>query len=777
MKVVRSALVLVCVAALAQSAFAAGMLIPKDRSIPPLAIRSHRVSVVIRDQVATTKVEQVFQNSTSRDLEATYIFPIPKDASITEFALYIKGERVPGELLTREKAREIYTDIVRRMRDPALLEYMGSQLFQVKVYPVPARDRQKIELQFSQLLPRDGELSRYEYPLKTSGEAARTLEDFSVAVDLTSKETLTNIYSPTHKVGITRKDDHHAIIGFEQDTSLLERDFVLYYAVSTKDLGLNLITYRPDAEKPGYCMLLISPREEMEEEKVLPRDITFVFDTSGSMRGEKIEQARAALRYCVQGLKDEDRFNVIAFSTTTEPFKEAPVEASDPNVAEALLYIGKMEARGGTDINSALAKALSHTPTEGRPHTVLFLTDGRPTVGVTEVADILKNVGEANTRESRIFVFGVGDDVNTHLLDKVSGGNRGLSEYVRPEEDIEVKVSSLFDKIRRPVLTDVEVDVEKVAVRDHYPVELGDLFAGTQLTLLGRYEKPGDSRIRLSGKAGGEEKTFEYEGTFVEKDVGHQFVAHLWATRKIGYLLDQIRLHGESKELRDEVVALSTEFGIPTPYTSYLALPEAERGRYLSERPRILGRTHLRARGTELPARAGVPTTTVYPDNWKELTRRREELLSATERKAGEAGEVTDFAGPVFDLESDTDSAGGFAFEDETGEEAVEAARSIADLKRAERPEGLAVKKVGERTFEYWTGFWVDRAYRSDMATVEVTYLSDAYFKVLAASPELKDVFALGDRIVVVLGEKALVIQAEGKDDLTDEEVADLLGR
>ncbi|MCK4300508.1 MAG: hypothetical protein KAX80_13280, partial [Planctomycetes bacterium] len=220
MKVVRSALVLVCVAALARSALGAGMLIPKDRSIPPLAIRSHRVSVVIRDQVAVTKVEQVFQNSTSHDLEATYIFPIPKDASITEFALYIKGERVPGELLPKEKAREIYLDIVRRMRDPALLEYLDSQLFRVKVYPVLARDRQKIELQFSQLLPRDGELNRYEYPLRTSGEAARTLEDFSVAVDLTSQEALTNIYSPTHKVGITRAHavgtrDHHAIVGFE----------------------------------------------------------------------------------------------------------------------------------------------------------------------------------------------------------------------------------------------------------------------------------------------------------------------------------------------------------------------------------------------------------------------------------------------------------------------------------------------------------------------------------------------------------------------------------
>jgi Ca-activated chloride channel family protein len=767
MRVLRWSGVLVAVLALAQATFAAGMLIPKDRDVPPLAIKSHRVSVTISDQVAVTKVEQVFENSTSRDLEATYIFPVPKGASISDFALYIGGKRVPGELLPREKAREIYTDIVRRMRDPALLEYMDSQLFQVKVYPVPANGRQKLELQFTQLLPREGELSCYEYPLKTTGEAARTLEDFSVAVDLTAKETLTNIYSPTHNVGVTRKDDHHAVIGFEQDRALLDRDFVLYYAVSAKDLGLNLITYRPDPQKPGYFMMLISPREEMSEEKVLPRDMTFVFDTSGSMQGEKIQQARAALRYCVQGLKPEDRFNIIAFSTTTDPFQDGLVEASDKNVKAALSYIDKLEARGGTDINSALTQALAVKGSEERPATILFMTDGRPTVGVTEPEEILKNVRGANKAETRIFVFGVGDDVNTHLLDRVSGENKGLSDYVRPNEDIEVKVSSLFNKIRKPVLADVKLAVDKVTIRDCYPTELGDLFAGTELTLLGRYDKPGDALIRLTGTARAEKKSFDYEGTFAEKDVEHQFVAHLWATRKIGYLLDQVRLHGESKELRDEVVALSTEFGIPTPYTSYLALPDAERGRYLPT-------TVLRSRGgdiTGLPAPA--TAAPAAPSTSFSEARRQREAGAAPGAMAGGGGG----GGRAAAVDEQIRTYRDHYLANQTGAEAVEAAKDIAELKRAERPTGLAVKKVGERTFEYWSGFWVDRAYKTDMPTVEVKYLSDAYFKVLAAAPELKDVFALGDRVVVVLKGKALVIQAEGKQDMSDKDVADLLGR
>ncbi len=779
MKPLRWMLVLLCVLAVAPSAWGAGMLVPTDPKVPPLAIKSHRVTVTIGDQVATTKVEQVFQNSTSRDLEATYIFPVPKGATISDFALYIQGERVQGQLLAKEEARAIYTDIVRRMRDPALLEYMDSQLFQVKVYPVPARDRQKIDLEYVQQIPRDGELNRYEYPLKTSGKAAQTLEDFSVAVDLTSTEAITNVYSPTHKVGVSRKDDHHATIGFEEDRAVLDRDFVLYYAVSKKDLGLNLVTYRPDAEKPGYFMLLISPREEMEEEKVLPRDITFVFDTSGSMRGEKIEQARAALRYCVQGLKEEDRFNVIAFSTAPEPFRNELLAANEENVQAALKYIDSLEARGSTDINAALTEALSYETEEDRPYTILFLTDGRPTAGTTDINEIVENVGKANQAKSRLFVFGVGDDVNTHLLDKLSGENRGLSEYVRPQEDIELKVSSLFDKIRKPVLADVKLEVPKVTIRDHYPIELGDLFAGTQLTLLGRYGEPGDSAIRLTGKARGEEKTFEYEGTFVEKDVEHQFVANLWASRKIGYLLDQIRLHGESKELREEVVALATEFGIPTPYTSYLALPDAERRRYLGDRPALSlppvtnrftgGGTAGRGRADRLrQEELGRRGTEVRRFSWTEAGRVREEL---SRQGDGEPPRL-----PAAQPEA-ADSIGGFDFAQEaTGEKAVEVAKSISELKRAERPEGLAVKKVGERTFEHWMGFWVDRAYGEKMPTVEVKYLSDAYFKLLAAEPELKDVFALGERVVVVIDGKALVIQDEGKEQLTDEEVAELLG-
>jgi len=762
MKPLRCMLVLVAVSLLAGYTQAAGMLVPTDRSIQPLAIKSHRVSVTISDQVATTRVVQVFQNSTSRDLEATYIFPIPKGSSITEFALYIDGKRVEGELLPKDRAREIYTDIVRRMRDPALLEYLDSQLFQVKVYPVPANGRQKLELQFTQLLPRDGELNRYEYPLKTSGKAARTLEDFSVAVDLSSRETLASVYSPSHKVGITRKDDHHAVIGFEQDKSLLDRDFVLYYAVSGKDLGLALITYRPDPTEPGYFMMLISPRGEMEEEKVLPRDITFVFDTSGSMQGKKIEQARSALRYCIQGLKDSDRFNIIAFSTTTEPFRDGLVEATDANIAEALLYVGKLAARGGTDINSALTQALSYETTEDRPYTVLFLTDGRPTVGVTEITDILKNVAEANTTRTRIFVFGVGNDVNTHLLDKISGANQGLSEYLSLQEDIELKVSSLFDKIRKPVLTHVKLEVPDVLIRDHYPSEPGDLFAGTQLTLLGRYQEPGDSLIRLTGSAGGRQKTFEYEGTFAEKDVEHRFVARLWATRKIGYLLDQVRLHGESNELRDEVVALSTEFGIPTPYTSYLALPEAERRRYLGRgRGGVMATTAVR--GAEAPAAAPAQA-----DTWSELRRRqgRQSGVGAPDAATSRLG---------VGAGGGRDTGIGFSFE-ESGERAVEVAKSISELKLAERAEGLAVKKVGERTFEYVQGFWVDRAYKAGMPTVEVQYLSEAYFKILEAEPQLKDVFVLGEKLVIVVGRKALVIQNEGRARMTDKEVAELLG-
>jgi Ca-activated chloride channel family protein len=212
-------------------AFSAGMLIPKDESLPPLGIEYLRVNAKITEGAAETHVEQAFRNATGRDLEANYVFPLPKGAAIKEFAMYIGGKRMTAELLEAGKAKKIYQDIVRRAKDPALLEYLGGQVFRVNVYPVPAKGLQKIELDYSQAVEFDAGLRRYVFPLRVGEKFSRTLKDFSVAARIESAVPIKTIYSPSHVVSISRKGDNEAVVGFEEERVMLDRDFSLYYSL------------------------------------------------------------------------------------------------------------------------------------------------------------------------------------------------------------------------------------------------------------------------------------------------------------------------------------------------------------------------------------------------------------------------------------------------------------------------------------------------------------------------------------------------------------------
>ncbi|HUS45177.1 MAG TPA: VIT domain-containing protein, partial [Phycisphaerae bacterium] len=419
---------LVLVAAIGSQAQGAGLLLPKDESLPPLAVKYLRVDAAIDNQVATTRVVQEFQNSTDADLECTYIFPLPKGAAVRDFAMYIGGKRVKGELLEKEKARKVYEEIVRRMKDPGLLEYMDGTLLRLRIYPVPARGTQKVELEYTEVVPVDDGLAEYVFPLRTGEKASRTLDDFTVAVRIKSATPIKSVYSPTHEVGVSRPSDHEAVAGVETREAVLDRDFHLFYTLSKKAFGLHLMTYRPNPDEPGLFLILISPAVEIDADRRVPRDVAFVLDTSGSMKGEKIEQAKKALAFCIGKLAAADRFAIVQFSTIAQAFGEEGrwTRAGDEHKRAARDWVGGFEAAGGTNIGEALERVFALPVDEARPATVLFLTDGRPTVNVTDIEALSKFVKDNNKRNLRVFTFGVGDDVNTHLLDRMSDETGGL---------------------------------------------------------------------------------------------------------------------------------------------------------------------------------------------------------------------------------------------------------------------------------------------------------------------------------------------------------------
>ena len=551
---------------------------PRFYEFAPLEVTWHHVRVKIDGQIATTSVDEDFYNPNPQRLEGTYLFPVPAGAQIDKFTMDIGGRQVPAELLPADKARSIYEGIVRKMRDPALLEYADRDVFRVRIYPIEPNGHKRITLSYTQVLKADAGLVSYVYPLNTEKFSASPVKDVSVQVELQSDRPLKTIYSPSHAVEIKRQGPNCATVGYEAADVLPDTDFALYFAPEPDELGVNLMAHKT-GDDDGYFLLLASPGLGEKETDVMPKDVAFVLDTSGSMAGRKIEQAKQALQFCVASLNDNDRFQLIRFSTDVQPLFEKLVPASQGNRQKAADFIKDLEASGATAIDDALQAALALRPDDSaRPFVVVFLTDGMPTIGTTDDGQIIADVKAAAKGRARIFCFGLGDDVNTHLLDQIAEETRAFAQYVLPEEDLELKVSTFFSKIKDPVLANPTIHFNgDVRVASLYPAPLPDLFRNDQLVLAGRYTGHGDASVVLEGTVNGAKRQFTYPVNFPNTDDKHEFIPRLWATRRVGYLLDQIRLHGENDELRDEVTRLARQFSIVTPYTAYLIVEDEDR--------------------------------------------------------------------------------------------------------------------------------------------------------------------------------------------------------
>jgi Ca-activated chloride channel family protein len=797
----RAIVALAAVLVAAGAAEARGLVIPVEKSVPPLAMLRHRVEVTIDDQVAVTRLIQTFRNHTNRPLEATYVFPVPKGATVTEFAMWVDGKRVKGELVDAARARQVYTDIVRRTEDPGLLEYLGQDLLRIQVFPVPAKGDQTVEVAYTSVATKDHDLVEYTYPLKTDGKATSTLEEFSLKLTLKSQHPIINIYSPTHAITVTRPGDTEAVVSFEKQQALLDRDFTLYYALGGPAVGLTALTHRPVTGEDGYFLLLVSPRPELSKGQRVPRDVVFVLDTSGSMREDgKLEQAKKALKHGLDGLAEGDRFALIAFATTVNRYRDGLVPVGPEYLAEAKKWVDRLEPTGGTAIDDALKAALELRPaTEGRTFTVVFFTDGKPTIGETNADKILANVVQRNTANTRIFTFGVGHDLNATLLDQVAERSRALSTYVRPDEDLEAKVASFFEKISHPVLADLKLSAgPEVSLVEVYPPRLPDLFHGQQLVVLGRYHGAGKAAVKLTGRVGTEVQEFTYAVEFPGKADGKAFVEELWARRKVGYLLEQIRLNGEKKELVDEVVALAKRYGIATPYTSYLVVPDAPvpvAGGPGGPRPQPgMGGPAPAPDALRPGALPGLPPGSGpgrVVDLAKQVQTRPGELADNRSKFEGRRYAELPSGGsgyrPLEEAKAQKEAYDNALrairerqyHQLHTDKLGVDLSVQMNNLKNQSRLQNTAQRRVGDRNCLEFGGVWIDEGFDPKMEVVVVKAQSAAYFRILEKHPEVKDVFKLGNYLVwVTPSGKALVIDAnDGKDTLTDAEIDALFAK
>lgn len=726
-----------CVILLCSSnSFAIGLLLPTEHGLKPLSIKYHRVNVSIKNGTAVTTVKQSFQNHTHRILEGTFYFPLPPGATISDFALYMNGKRVQGSVLERQKARRIYESIVRRMKDPGLIEYLNRQLFQARIYPIPANGEMKVDIAFTQVLPFNDGLYEYSYPMRTPGSVVTALKEFTLHTTIASNVPIKTVYSPSHRVYIKKKGDHNAIASFEEGNIAFNKDFTLYYAVSKKSIGLNLLTYRPDGEA-GYFLLMASPKSKLRDTEIIGKGVVFVIDTSGSMSGEKMKRAKAALIYCLKKLNSKDWFNIVRFSSDVERFEKWQVPANSHNIKRALKFVNQLEAGGATAFDDALKSALQ---VKGkRPHIIMFLTDGRPTIGETREQEIVANAAKGNSAKANVFFFGIGDDINTHLMDRIAGDNRGFTTYLKPTQDIERRVASFYNKISFPVMTGLSLSFGSAKTYAMVPQRLPDLFKGSQLILFGRYRNDGHSSISLSGTVSGEKKTFTFEGAFPKSSTKNEFIAKLWAYRHIAFLLDQIRLKGENQELKKEVVQLAKRFGIVTPYTSYLVVEERDQHLLGGNRKVLRFRRAPRGPSTTSTQNAPAPTLVMPMDKMQKEDRGKLKLST------------------------------------KSGREGVRTARNLKKMKdqnyiRPSEEFRQKVRFVAGQRFQFRAGVWVDSRFKAQ-TQLKIRYLSSAYFNLLRALPQVSRFLQLGSRVIVVWKNTAIVVGTDGESSLSVEQI------
>ena len=812
-----------------QAARAQGILYPRTEvRTQPFYVRDLRVNTTIHDAVAETTIEQTFVNTSSVEQEGTYLYPLPAGAAPTAFSMTVGDRTMEPRLLTHDEARSIYEDIVRRRRDPALLEYVGHNLIRVSVYPIPPQGERKIRMRYTEVLKPENALHKYAYPLSTSRFGARSVGTVSVNIKLLTASPIKNIYSPSHALSVRKTDEHTATASYEGSNDSSDRDLTLYFSTNTDDVGLSLLTYR-SGDRDGYFVLLASPRVSIPREKVLPKQVVFVLDRTGSMAGAKIQQARKSLLYCLNSLHKEDRFDVITFNESPDVLLPRMEPASEENVSKARGFVENIEASGGTNIDEALRTALKLIKSDpGTQKMIVFLTDGLPTVGETNIGTILQHVKEVNggrsatvtaangpTRkrlaafgedkqpdgnertQARIFCFGLGYDVNVPFLDRLGEQEKGDSDFIKPEEDVEVKVSSFFAKVASPILSDVKLAFDGNDVYDVYPKQLPDLFKGSQIVITGRFRGDRAGTVRLTGMANNSMETFKTAAPFNTADGVNSFVPRLWAQRKIGYLIDQLRLAANTspqgnKEVIDEIVRLSREFGVITEYTSFLVDDREQRALHVTLRDGAKGGIDYRALGAE------------------EQERLRKEILGRA-AQYGISGEgVTDQSGRAKDLKNadkvasryqssngsvDTLNApaglpgsggmagrgGAVASKPASGNFASARGQGSGTFKSGKSTQNntVVVQAVDDRTFYRQTNnVWEDQAYDAKKNTLtKVQAFSEAHFALLRAVPALGACSSVGDEVIVRIGKNAVQIGKEGKTKLTEAEIKQLISK
>ena len=677
---------------------------------------AREVRVVLEGRVLAYEVTERWTNRGRTLGEADYVLPLPRGAAFEDLALMIDGEMVTGEIRGAGEARRIYEEIVRRQRDPALVEWMDHGVLRTRIFPIQPGETRTVTVRYRAVAEREGDALRIDVP---APRGAGTGSGTALRVEWPQGEGFGDLWSPTHEVTRGSELERRRVATVADAVGTV----TLLLPVRGNGAAMTVLTHAPRRDD-GYVLITLAPPPQVGP--ATPRDVTFVIDVSGSMSGEKLAQAKAAGRQLLNSLGRDDRFRLVAFSSDVSEFADEWTAVTPAAMQRAEAWLAGLSATGGTNIGGALARALEAQTPASRLGLLLFLTDGAPTAGERDPVRLAEYAAR-HRGERRVFTFGLGADVNAALLEQLALDGAGTAHFVRPQEDVERIVGVVAQRITRPVATNLRVRAEGVTLEQVMPAGRIDLFAGQELTIMARYR--GDAsraRITIAGQGASGPVQWSTIADFPAQRTQDAFVGRLWATQRVGWLSAERRKNGASAELDGELRQLGERWGIPTVVTSYLVLE-----------PGMTADVGTRGRGA--------------------VTGRNLPM------SAGAGGAMAPSAPPA-----------PTAFEQARTAAAQRSARSVAE--QDAQMDVSRTRRTGTRMFVLQDSAWVDtRAAANNARRVSVRAYSDAYFALMDSIPELREAFALGDRVEVRGRAVTIVLAADGAERLASPQLRAVL--
>src|SRR5262245_47743479 len=591
----------------AQGGVTQGALQVMDRDGQPRAdcpLKHTDVKAEVSGSLARVTVTQEFHNPFNEKIEAVYVFPLPQSAAVDDMTMIVGDRTVKGKIKRREEAQAIYEAAREAGQTASLLDQERPNIFTQSVANIAPGAGVKITISYVEFLKYEGGTYAFVFPMvvgprdipgqptgkqgggwapdtnkvpdasritpQVAPKGARAGHDISIEVKLDAGVPIDGLQSTLHEVDVANVDNHRALVRLKDQATIPNKDFILKFDVAGKKISDAIMTHR--SAQGGFFTMILQPPERVTAADVTPKELVFVLDTSGSMSGFPIEKAKETMKLALDNLYPEDTFNLITFSGDTHILFPQPVRATRENLQRAQSFLASRQGSGGTEMMTAIRAALAPSDEQNHVRIVCFMTDGYVGNDMEIISEIQKHPN------ARVFAFGIGSSPNRFLLDKMAEHGRGEVEYVTLEDEGSAAARRFHERVRNPLLTDIEIDWAGLPVADVYPKRLPDLFSAKPLILTGRYTKSARGVIRLRGNLAGQNFVKEIPAELPESQTEHDSLATLWARTRIDDLMSHdyagIQNGNPQPDVREAITQLGLEYKLMTQFTSFVAVEE-----------------------------------------------------------------------------------------------------------------------------------------------------------------------------------------------------------